>query len=173
MLQPLTVPQFLQEINVKGTFLVSQAFLKAIQDVPSAPRTIINVTSIASQGCPPSMSSYSPSKISMCKFTAYLAQENPDITAVSLDPGFVLTDMSDSVPYLAGLFHDTPELSGGTAVWLASGDKAFMTGRYIAAYWDVEELESRKEEIIDGDFLTFGLRGKFGLPGVVIEGRES
>ena len=173
MLQPLTIPQFLQEVNVKGTFLMSQAFLKAIHDAPSAPRTIINVTSMAAQGFPPGMSSYSPSKIAVCKFTAYLARENPNFTAVSLDPGLVPTDMGHSVPYLAGFLHDTPELSGGTAVWLASGDKTFMTGRYIAANWNVEELESRKEEITDRDFLTFGLKGKFGPPGVVVEGRKS
>ena len=82
--------------------------------------------------------------------------------------------MGHSVPYLAGFLHDTPELSRGTAVWLASGDKTFMTGRYIAASWNVEELESRKEEITDGDFLTFGFRGGFGLPAVVVvEGRKS
>lgn len=81
MLQLLTVPPFLQEVNVKGTFLMSQAFLKAIQDAPSAPRTIIDVTSMAAQGFPPGMSSYSPSKIAVCKFTAYLAREDPDIIA--------------------------------------------------------------------------------------------
>lgn len=151
---------------------MSQAFLKAIRDAPSAPRTMINVTSMAAQGFPPGMSSYSPAKLALCKFTAYLAQENPEITTVSLDPGLVPTDMGHSVPYLAQFLHDTPELSGGTAVWLASGDKKFLTGRYIAANWNVEELESRKEEIKDGNFLTFGLKGKFGIPGVVVEGRK-
>ncbi|KAJ5886988.1 uncharacterized protein N7473_009662 [Penicillium subrubescens] len=161
-----------QEVNVKGTFLMSQAFLKTIRDTPSTSRTIVNVASMAAQGFPPGMSSYSPSKIALCKFTAYLTQENPEITAVSLDPGLVPTDMGHGVPYLAGYLHDTPELSGGVAVWLATGDKKFLTGRYVAANWNVEELESRKEEIKDGDLLIFGLRGKFGLPGVVVEGRK-
>lgn len=166
------INQLLQEVNIKGTFLMSQAFLKAIRNTPSTSRTIVNVASMAAQGFPPGMSSYSPSKIALCKFTAYLSQENPEITAVSLDPGLVPTDMGHGVPYLAGYLHDTPELSGGLAVWLATGDKKFLNGRYVAANWNVEELESRKEEIKDGDFLTFGLKGKFGLPGVVVEGRK-
>ncbi|OOQ84507.1 putative oxidoreductase, short chain dehydrogenase/reductase family [Penicillium brasilianum] len=161
-----------QEVNVKGTFLMSKAYLKAVKDAPVADRTIINVTSLAAQGFPPGMSSYSPAKLALCKFTAYLAQENPDITAVSLDPGLVPTDMGHSVPYLAQFLHDTPELSGGIAVWLATGDKRFLTARYVAANWNVEELESRKEEIMDGNFLTFGLKGKFGISGVVVEGRK-
>jgi NAD(P)-dependent dehydrogenase (short-subunit alcohol dehydrogenase family) len=151
---------------------MSQAFLKAILDVPSTTRTIVNVTSMAAQGLPPGMSSYSPAKFAVCKFTAYLTQENPEITAVSLDPGLVATDMGRSVPYLAQFLHDTPELSGGFAVWLATGDKKFLTGRYVAANWNVEELENRKEEIMDGNLLTFGMKGKFGLPGVVVEGRK-
>lgn len=151
---------------------MSQAFLKAIRDAPSATRTIINMSSIAAQGTPPGTSSYSPAKLALSKFTAYLAQENPEITAISLHPGLVPTDMGHSVPYIAPFLHDTPELSGGTAVWLAAGDKKFLTGRFITVNWDMEELESRKDEIKDGDLLTFGLKGKFGIPGVVIEGRK-
>ncbi|KAJ5153499.1 uncharacterized protein N7482_009977 [Penicillium canariense] len=161
-----------QEVNVKGTFLMTNAFLKATGNTPSTPTTIVNLTSMAAQGLPPGMSSYSPAKIAICRFTDYLATENPNITSVSLDPGLVPTDMGHSVPYLAGYLHDTPELSGCVAVWLASGDKAFLSGRYIAANWNVEELEARKKEIKDGDFLTFGLRGKFGIPGVVVEGHR-
>lgn len=39
----------------------------------------------------------------------------------------------------------------------------------------LRELESRKNEITGGDFLTFGLRGKFGFSDVVVvvvEGRK-
>ena len=151
---------------------MSKAFLKTIREAPSATRTIINVTSMAAQGIPPGMSSYSPAKLAVSKFTAYLAQENPEITAISLHPGLVPTDMGQSVPYLAPFLQDTAELAGGTAVWLAAGDKKFLTGRYITVNWDMEELESRKDEIKDGDLLTFGVKGKFGIPGVVIEGRK-
>ncbi|KAJ5377169.1 uncharacterized protein N7496_004578 [Penicillium cataractarum] len=160
-----------QEVNVKGTFLMTKAFLKATQDAPAG-RTIINMASMAAQGMPPGMSSYSPSKIAVCKFTAFTAEENPEITVVSLDPGLVATDMGHSVPYLAGFLHDTPELSGGIAVWLATGDKKFLSARYVAANWNVEELESRKEEINGGNLLTFGLKGEFGISGVIVEGRK-
>ncbi|CAI7678836.1 unnamed protein product [Penicillium manginii] len=160
-----------QEINVKGTFIATKAFLKHVGEVPSAPTTIINVISTASQGVPPGMSSYSPSKLAVSKFTQFLAMEHPTITSVNLDPGVVATNMAHSVPWLAPFIGDTPELSGGTAVWLATGDRSFLSGKYFNVCWNVEELESRKEEIKSGRLLTFTLNGKFGGPDVTVEGK--
>ncbi|KAA8652851.1 hypothetical protein EYZ11_003320 [Aspergillus tanneri] len=160
-----------QETNVKGTFVATKAFLNQIGASPSA-ATIINMTSMAAQGVPPGMSSYSPAKLSVVKFTQFLAAEHPTITSISLDPGVVPTDMGHSVPYLAPLMKDTPELSGGTAVWLASGDKSFLSGRYVSVNWNVEELEKRKVEIKDGNLLTFRLNGCFGGPEVTVEGSK-
>jgi hypothetical protein len=79
--------------------------------------------------------------------------------------------MAYSVPYLAPFIGDTPELSGGTAVWLATGDKSFLSGKYVSACWNVEELESRRGEIKSGKVLTFTLKGEFGGPGVTVEGK--
>lgn len=151
-----------QETNVKGTFIATKAFLKYTGDIPSAPTTIINLISMAAQGVPPGMSSYSPAKLAVCKFTQFLAMEHPTITSVNLDPGIAATDMGYGVPYLAPFIGDTPELSGGTAVWLSTGDRSFLSGRYVSVCWDVEELESRKEEIKESRLLTFHLDGEFG-----------
>lgn len=127
---------------------------------------------MAAQGVPPGMSSYSPAKLAVCKFTQFLALEHPGITSISLDPGVVATDMGNSVPYLAPFLGDTPELSGGAAVWLSSGDKSFLSGRYVSVCWDVEELESRQEEIrTNGKLLTFRLEGEFGGSDVTVEGK--
>jgi hypothetical protein len=44
---------------------------------------------------------------------------------------------------------DTPELSAGFSLWLATqGEKVdFLRGRYSAATWDVDELLAKREEI--------------------------
>lgn len=49
------------------------------------------------------------------------------------------------------------ELSGGMAVWLTAGQKTWLAGRYVSAHWDVDILESKKDEIVDGDKLKLKL----------------
>lgn len=104
---------------------------------------------------------HSVSKLAISKFTAYLHAEHPRITSISLDPGVIATDMGTSVWYLAPYMKDTPELAGGFAVWLASWDKAFLSGRVFSTNWDVDELEA-KEDTVGEDLLTICYRGKFG-----------
>ncbi|KAL4875114.1 hypothetical protein BJY04DRAFT_167529 [Aspergillus karnatakaensis] len=157
-----------QEVNIKGTFVVSKAFLSKIGGSPSAPTTILNLTSGAALGLPPGMSSYSIAKLAVTKFTAYLQSEHPAITSVSLDPGVVATDMGNAVPFLAPFIGDTPELVGGTAVWLASGDKSFLSGRYLSVNWNVDELVEKKQAIVEENLLTIVYRGEFG-GGEVVE----
>ena len=123
---------------------------------------------MGASGIPPGGSTYSMSKLALTKLTAFLNYEYPAITSVSLDPGIVATDMGHSVPYLASFLLDTPELVGGAAVWLSSGDKKFLSGRYFSSNWDVEEIERRKEEIVDGNQLMFRLKGNFAENATVV-----
>ena len=48
---------------------------------------------------------------------------------------------------------DTPELCGGFLVWITKGQRSWLSGRYLSATWDVDELEARQEEIVKGDKL--------------------
>ena len=50
---------------------------------------------------------------------------------------------------------DSPELCAGMAVWLAKEPRPWLNGRYVAANWDVDELEGKKDEIVEGDKLKF------------------
>ncbi|KAL4922110.1 hypothetical protein BDW62DRAFT_77114 [Aspergillus aurantiobrunneus] len=151
-----------QEINVKGTFVVTKAFLNKTGSSPSSPTTIVNLTSGTAIGLAPGLSSYGITKLAVNKYTAYLQSEYPSVTSVSLDPGVVATDMATSVWYLEPFMKDTPELVGGTALWLSSGDRSFLSGRVVSTNWDVDELEARKEEIVNEDLLTICYRGRFG-----------
>ena len=51
------------------------------------------------------------------------------------------------------VLNDTPDLCGGFVVWFTKGQRMWLNGRYISATWDVDELEARKDEIVDGDKL--------------------
>jgi NAD(P)-dependent dehydrogenase (short-subunit alcohol dehydrogenase family) len=115
------------------------------------------------------MDSYTISKVAVTKFTEFLAAEYPSITSISLGPGMVATDMGVSVGLIAPFLFDTVDLVGGVAVWLCSGDKRFLSGRYVSVNWDVDELERRKEEIVAKDLLSSGLRrGEVAVDELVI-----
>jgi hypothetical protein len=55
------------------------------------------------------------------------------------------------------VLNDTPDLAGGFTVWLTSGERRWLAGRYVSATWDVDVLENMKEEIVAGDKLRVKL----------------
>jgi hypothetical protein len=50
-------------------------------------------------------------------------------------------------------------LPGAFCVWLASSESDFLTGRFVWASWDVEELKAKSEIIKTMDLLTIKLSG--------------
>ncbi|KAL4885465.1 hypothetical protein BJY04DRAFT_230995 [Aspergillus karnatakaensis] len=152
------------EINLKGTIIATKAFLKATGNAPTAPTTILNLSSVATQNVPATMDSYTIAKLAVTKFTEFLHVEHPEITSISLDPGMVATDMGHSIPLIAPFIHDSVDLAAGGVVWLCSGDKKYLSGRYFSVNWDVEEVEKRKEEIVEKDLLMIRLRRGEDIP---------
>jgi hypothetical protein len=55
------------------------------------------------------------------------------------------------------------DLAAGVAVYLASPAARFLSGRYMSANWDVDELEAKKDEINQKNLLRIGLEGSFGV----------
>ena len=53
---------------------------------------------------------------------------------------------------------DTPELAADTLVSLTSQRREFLAGRYISVNWDMLELYSRQNEIVEGDKLVMRMR---------------
>ncbi|GME65724.1 hypothetical protein GTA08_BOTSDO04818 [Neofusicoccum parvum] len=140
------------EVNMKGTFLVTSGFLKAFG---AQQKTIINLGSDSTL-LPSGLSSYFSTKIGMVKLTEFIAAENPEIVAYSINPGIVPTDavLDDFLPFAK----DTADLSGGLCVYLAAKRPAYLNGRQIYVNWDVQELEARAKEIVDSDKLKMKLR---------------
>lgn len=109
----------------------------------------------------PTLSAYGISKLATLELTTYIAVENPNITAIALHPGVVHTEQTmDSFVKFA---KDTPELVGGIATWLSTPRAHFLSGRFVAANWDVDDLVAREEEIKSKDLLKMFLTGTFGV----------
>ncbi|KAJ0417536.1 hypothetical protein BJY00DRAFT_325515 [Aspergillus carlsbadensis] len=146
------------EVMVKGTFLMTQQFLQL--NGKDSEVTIINITSAAAFNTTACLSSYSLSKLCQIQLQAFVRAENPNVRAVSLHPGILMTRMTP--PAFQRFARDTFELVGRVAVWLATEQARFMDGRYMSVNWSVDELVGRKEEIVSDRLLEVALRGKFG-----------
>jgi NAD(P)-dependent dehydrogenase (short-subunit alcohol dehydrogenase family) len=109
--------------------------------------TVITVSSAMGFIVYPGKASYCLSKLALTQLSRFIAAENPNVRAISIHPGTVLTDITP--PWLVRFSRDTPELAGGCAVWLTTKEAAFLNGRYISANWSVEELVRRSSEIVD------------------------
>ena len=50
---------------------------------------------------------------------------------------------------------DDIELCGAVCLWLSKESRPWLSGRYVSANWDMEELESMNEDIVRDDKLKF------------------
>lgn len=50
---------------------------------------------------------------------------------------------------------DDQGLCGAVCVWISKEKRDWISGRYICATWDMDELESKKEEIVKEDKLKW------------------
>lgn len=145
------------EVNVKGALALTAAFLEHVSQ-PSEKVTIINITSGAAViDFVPGLSGYAASKLAAFKMFSYLAYEQRSgVRVFHLHPGVVATAMAAEGKSICD---DTAELAADFAVWLNAPDADFLQNRFLYANWDVEELVARKQEIVDGNLLTVGIRG--------------
>lgn len=82
------------EVNVRGTYLVTAAYLRLIAaESADFQPTVVNLISTTGL-TPPGLSSYFISKLAVAKFTEFVTAENPQVATYSLSPGIVQTSMT-------------------------------------------------------------------------------
>ncbi|KAF9877430.1 short chain dehydrogenase reductase [Colletotrichum karsti] len=143
--------------NITATYYPTHHFLLSLPSTSHG--EILNIAT-AAHTVLPTMSSYFLSKLASLQLSAFVAAENPNVTAISVHPGLVATEMT--LDMFRPFAFDTPALVGGTAVWLCGERARFLGGRFVACNWDVEDLEARREEVVGEGLLTVGITGRFG-----------
>ncbi|KAF3009472.1 hypothetical protein E8E13_002649 [Curvularia kusanoi] len=150
------------EINVKGPYLLTQAFLPLLSK--TAEKTghvdLLTISSMGAHQVTPIASNYQIAKLAVCRLTEHINYGYADkgVNAVSIHPGCVETTLArQEHEILKDYLVDTPELCGGFTVWLTAEPRAWLGGRYVDATWDVDALEKLKDEIVEGDKLKVKL----------------
>jgi NAD(P)-dependent dehydrogenase (short-subunit alcohol dehydrogenase family) len=147
------------EVNLKSALIVAKSFLPTADSTHAAFLTYIGGSVVFPTQMLVGLSGYLVAKLALAKTIEFLALENPHVSFLAVHPGMVDTDLfraSGATPDMLAM--DTPKLSAGFSLWAALPEAKFLSGKFIWANWDVEELKNLKEEI-SGNKLTFGVEG--------------
>lgn len=138
------------EVNTHGTYLLTRALLPLILN--GTDKHIIMLTSIGAWMHTPGMSAYQISKLAILRLTEHLDAEysKEGLIAFAVHPGAVMTELASKMPeHIRAKLTDKPELPGDTIVYLSAEKREWLKGRYISCTWDMDELMSREEEIVN------------------------
>jgi NAD(P)-dependent dehydrogenase (short-subunit alcohol dehydrogenase family) len=159
------------EVGVRGAFLCSRAVLPAM--ISRRLGTIVNVASYNVTRPEPYLSGYAAGKAALAHLTGSMALEaEPHRVAVfAIAPGTVATELTRKLveseaaerwlPKFQAMRPEdwlSPELAARLVVLLASGMADALSGRFLHALDDVEELVARQDEIVRNDLYALRLR---------------
>lgn len=144
------------EVNIKGTYLAAHYFLPML--LKSQTKTIINISSGGAHVLFPGASGYQTTKFALCRLTEFMDKEyhQQGLIAISLHPGAVKTELALNMPPdRLDVLTDTAELAADTIVWLSRERRDWLSGRFATVGWDMEQLEQKKQDILQRNLLKF------------------
>jgi NAD(P)-dependent dehydrogenase (short-subunit alcohol dehydrogenase family) len=160
------------EINMRGPFLYARAVLPGM--IKRQRGRIVNISTGAGFGRLPQMDAYCATKAALTQWTKCLAADIQahGVTVFAFHPGMVRTSMMeyltapDAPKGVQAFFHsalsqgrDVPiERSAKMLLFLVSGKADALSGRFIRAQDNEEELVRRAEEIRREDLYVVTLR---------------
>ncbi|KAH7340068.1 hypothetical protein BKA66DRAFT_479331 [Pyrenochaeta sp. MPI-SDFR-AT-0127] len=144
--------------NVLGTAQFTQAFLRHRRTFKEkvTPAVVITLNTVGALSVRvPRIFAYASAKAGLARLSELVSVDVPESEArfICVHPGAVKTDMGakfglgDDFPYTEG------KLVGDFVVWLTSSDAEFLSGRFVWAKWDVDDLVEIKDEIQQKDLL--------------------
>ncbi|KZV75811.1 NAD(P)-binding protein [Peniophora sp. CONT] len=150
-------------VNVFGTYGLIHA---ALPELEKTKGQIVFTSSLAAHMRWSVSSDYTLSKHMLNRMMELLTYEYSWIKTYSVHPGVVDTrtcgDFQD-----AGDMHypivDKAEHVAAVYLWLTSRKAEFLSGRYIEATWDLDEILAKKDEIVRDNLLVTKLAGPLVL----------
>jgi len=148
------------EVNVKGSFNVAHY---ALPELAKTKGYFMFITSTGAQLRFPGRSSYMSGKHAINRIAEFAALETADsgVSVFALHPGRIKTELSKTIgpiaePYLT----DDVQLPAWTMVRLVQGKEDYLSGRYVSANWDLDEVYGYKDAIVSED----ALKNRLALP---------
>lgn len=148
------------EINILGSAIVTQNFLKI--NGPKTSAVVLNVSSVAAHMRFPltAWSGYNGSKMGQARIFEMIRFEHPEVRFVNCHPGNIESDgftRSGATEPPNGMTNGV--LAGQFFVWLCTEEANFLSGRFVWAEWDIDELKAKEKQITDDDLLLTTIDG--------------
>jgi NAD(P)-dependent dehydrogenase (short-subunit alcohol dehydrogenase family) len=149
-----------QEVNVRGTYLCTQAVMRHMTERRAG--RIIDIGSLVGANPNPGAAPYAVSKAALFRWNSCVAAAAAEfgVAVFIVSPGLVATDMTNQ-PQFADIPADqwVPiEKSGALVVGLASGKADALSGRFIHAEDDLDALIAAADTIVANSLLTLGMQ---------------
>lgn len=144
-------------VNYLGRFLMVKYLVPILLASPNGAKAIVNITSFSSH-LPTNSPGFSISELATNRLTEAAAEmyKNEGVMVYAVHPGMVITTPPPGMPESVLQFcQDEPGLCGAFCIWLIKEKREWLSGRYVSANWDIEELERRRTEIVTRDMLKF------------------
>jgi len=151
------------DINTIGTYHAAHYLIPLLLQSRSGAKSFFAVGSLAAEivNGPIANTGYCLSKMAQSRLVEYLGEQfgKDGLLAVNIHPGAVMTPMAagntpeEFLPYLV----DDVGLCGGFCVWLSKERESlgWLTGRFISANWDTDELLAKEAEVVKKDLLKW------------------
>jgi len=143
-------------VNYVGKFLTVKHLIPILLASTDGAKAIVNISSFSLHFAAKGAVGFNISALATTRLTENIAETyaGAGVVAFAVHPGMVLTSPPPGMPeiWLQGMDDDVG-LCGAFLVWLTKEKREWLSGRYISANWDVEELEGMKQEIVKGDKL--------------------
>jgi 3-oxoacyl-[acyl-carrier protein] reductase len=156
------------ETTLRGAHLWARAVLPGM--IERRHGTIVNISSGSALRPEPYTSGYRAGKAALATFSEDLAAATraAGIAVFAVAPGFVETGLTERLvaspegrrwkPEAQTAIRIDPELIAGLVLRLASGDADALSGRFLHALDDLDELLARVDEVERDDLYTLRLR---------------
>jgi NAD(P)-dependent dehydrogenase (short-subunit alcohol dehydrogenase family) len=151
------------DINLLGSVRVARQFTPLLLESKGA-RTFIVITSVAAHFTHSELTpiAYNISKQAVCDLVEHMENDHgkDGLISYAVHPGAVLTPQTEHHSLEKGdiweqALVDDIGLCGGFLTWLTKERRQWLSGRYLAVTWDVDELEKKRDDIVNQDLLKF------------------
>nr|POF17845.1 short chain dehydrogenase andi [Quercus suber] len=150
-------------VNLKGSYSVIHHFINTQVDPKAPTGTVIIVSGNRAGLTERGQSAYNISKLAQQRLVEHVhlgeleyslrsflgshsVLEYPTLRSFTASPGIVLT--KQITPDFTKYATDHPDLLGSLTLYLAQPRADFLRGDYVSVNWDLEELESYRDEIV-------------------------